>query len=113
MAKYEQYLTGDHDQFLNALNDGILEGSASASLEDGSDIKLGDTRVSVRVYERYSIAGANRVSLNVTLAGRGHELFVTAIASGGSQAMFFKINAIGEVNFLDACRQVIEQYPAG
>ena len=113
MAKYEQYLSGDFDQFLLALNEGILQGSASASLEDGSDLQLGDVRVCVRVYERYSLAGANRVSLNVTLVGRGRELFVTAITSGGSQAIFTKINMIGEVTFLDACRQVIERYPAG
>ena len=45
--------------------------------------------------------GGNRVSLNVTLVGAGEELFLSAITSGGSQAVFVKINTWGEEAFLD------------
>lgn len=44
--------------------------------------------------------GGNRVSMNVTLVGKGEELFLTAITSGGSQAVFWKINTMGEEAFL-------------
>ena len=86
----------------------MLSGSASASYEDGSDYASGDLRCAVRVYERYSFSGGNRVSLNLTLVGRGQELFLSAIASGGSQAMFFKINTFGEEGFLDCLRELVE-----
>ena len=69
---------------------------------------LGCGRGAVRVYERYSMAGGNRVSLNLTLVGSGRELFLSAITSGGSQAMFFKINTWGEEAFLDRVRELIE-----
>jgi len=34
----------------------------------------------------------------------------TPITSGGSQAVFFKINTLGEDTFLDQCIQSIERY---
>ena len=108
MAKYERRLTGDFDATLAWLDQGILDGSVSASYEDGSDYTDGEFRCAVRVYERYSYAGGNRVSLNLTLVGRGEELFLSAITSGGSQAMFFKINTWGEEAFLDRLREIVE-----
>jgi len=83
-------------------------GSISASFEDGSDFSVGETRCAVRVYERYSMIGKNRVSLNVTLIGNGDNLYITAITSGGSQAVFFKINTLGEKAFLDCLKNIIE-----
>ena len=64
----------------------------------------------VRVYERYSMTGSNRVSMNVTLLGVGDDLFVTAITSGGSQAVFFKINTLGEEAFLRLFIDSIESF---
>jgi hypothetical protein len=110
MAKYERRLKGNFNEFLNWLHRDITNGSSSVSYEDGSDIELGDSRVAVRVYERYSMAGGNRVSMNVTITGTGEDLFVTAITSGGSQAVFFKINTIGEETFLELCRDSVESY---
>ena len=101
MAKYECRLTGDFDRVLAYLHNGILEGSVSASYENGSDYIAGEVRCAVRVYERFSYAGSNRVSLNLTLVGKGEELFLSAITSGGSQAMFWKVNTWGEEAFLD------------
>lgn len=108
MAKYECRLTGDFDSVLTWLDRGILEGSVSASFEDGSDCMIGEVRCAVRVYERFSYVGNNRVSLNLTLVGKGEELFLSAITSGGSQAMFVKINTWGEEAFLDKLRELVE-----
>ena len=87
---------------------GVLDGSSSASYEDGSDYTAGDARCAVRVYGRYSWSGGNRVSMNLTLVGRGRELFLSAITSGGSQAMFFKVNTWGEEAFLDTIQAVAD-----
>ncbi len=110
MAKYEKSLTGDFSNLLHYLENGILNGSMSASYEDGSDWESGSMRGAVRVYERYSWTGSNRVSLTMTLVGNGENLFLSLITSGGSQAVFFKINTIGEDSFLDKVVQLVEDY---
>ena len=101
MAKYEREFRGDFDAALAKIHDAVMNGSCSASYEDGSDWEKGDVKCAVRVYERYSTFGGNRVSLNVTLVGTDGDLFLTGITSGGSQAVFFKINTLGEDAFLD------------
>ncbi len=110
MAKIEAELRGNFKQILSEIEDAVLGRSVSASLEDSSNIVSGDTRCAVRVYERYSYTGGNRVSMNITLLDAGGRIFVTAITSGGSQAMFFKINTFGEESFLETVTDVIEQY---
>ncbi len=110
MAKYTRRLAGDFRALLLAVEQGILGGSVSASLEDSENYQVGDVQVAVRVFERYSWLGSNRVSLNVTLVGHGNNLFITGITSGGSQAMFFKINTWGEGAFLDRFRDIVERF---
>ncbi|HHY16349.1 MAG TPA: hypothetical protein GX521_09780 [Firmicutes bacterium] len=112
MAKYEREIRGDFQDLLDWLHNDITERSPTATYEDGSDHRIGETRLAVRVYERYSMAGSNRVSLNITLMGRGEQLFLSAITSGGSQAVFFKVNIVGEEAFLDLCRTSVEKYIA-
>ena len=109
MAKFEKSFQGDFDHALSLLHQAVMDGSTTASLEDQSDFRSGDARCAVRVYERYSYFGGNRVSLSVTLVGRGEELFLSAITSGGSQAMFFKVNTWGEESFLDALEEVVDR----
>ncbi len=108
MAKLECTVTGNFDDVLKRIIDGIDSSSFTSSLEDGSDYTFGDVRCSVRVFERYSYMGQNRVSLNLTLLQVGNEpIQLSAITSGGSQAMFFKINTFGEESFLDALKNVL------
>lgn len=102
MAKLQKTLCGDFNEILCRIERGILQGSVSASLEDSSDFVSGKSRCSVRVFERYSYAGGNRVSMNVTLfQGDDDRIHLSAITSGGSQAMFFKLNTLGEESFLE------------
>jgi len=110
MAKLEKHLQGDFKRLLQLIEEGIMRGSISASLEDKSDFETGDVQVAVRVFERYSWIGKNRVSLSVTLVGKGNELFVSAITAGGSQAMFFKINTFGESAFLGKLSEILDGY---
>ena len=108
MAKLQRTLQGRFDDILHRIEEGILHGSISASLEDGSDFTEGNARVSVRVFERYSYLGNNRVSLSVTLFQSGDgPVRLSAITSGGSQAVFFKINTFGEEAFLDKLRELV------
>ena len=96
MAKLEQTLYEDFDHLLNRIEDGIKAGSSSATLEESSDFAAGNARCSVRV------------NLNVTLFQVGDgPVELSAITSGGSQAMFFKINTLGEEAFLDKLREIL------
>lgn len=108
MAKLERVLQGDFDAILAGIENGIMKGSLSASLEDSSDFAAGKTRCAVRVFERYSMLGSNRVSMNVTLfQGEDGVIHLSAITSGGSQAMFFKINTFGEEAFLETLERIL------
>lgn len=110
MAKYEAELRGDFDKILKDIDDAVLNRSFSASLEENSSFASGDSRCEVRVYERYSYTGQNRVSMAVTLFKAGDRIFASAVTSGGSQAMFFKLNTVGEDSFLETVTDVLYGY---
>lgn len=108
MAKLEKTITGDFDEIINKIEEGIVSGSISATLEDKSDFVYGNNKCSVRVFERYSYMGGNRVSLNVTLfQSDDKKIHLSAITSGGSQAVFFKINTFGEEAFLEKLEELL------
>lgn len=108
MAKLEKIINGNFNELIDLIEDGILKSSFSASLEDKSDFKSENARCSVRVFERYSTVGNNRVTLNVTLFQENDgPIFLSAITSGGSQAMFFKINTWGEEAFLQKLNEIL------
>lgn len=108
MAKLERTINGNFDHLLSRIENGIIEGSISASLEESSNFRSGTARCAVRVFERYSYMGGNRVSLTVTLfQNEGGPIRVSGIATGGSQAMFFKINTFGEEAFLEKLEELL------
>ncbi len=112
MAKYETRLNGDFNVIIDSIDRGILQGSISASCEDTSDFTCNGVRCAVRVYERFSVVGQNRVSLNITLVGFGSDIYLSAISSGGSQAVLFKMNTFGEEAFLNGVRDIVRDYVA-
>ena len=86
------------------------DSSWSADLEAGSDFKEGDARCSVRVFERYSMMGGNRLSLTLTMFQNADSpIRLSAITAGGSQAVFFKVNTLGEESFLDDVKDLLEE----
>ncbi len=107
MAKLEKVLSCDLQTALETIESAVMN-SVSASLEDASDIVFEGGRCAVRVYERYSAFGSNRVSLNITALESGGKVYLCAITSGGSQAMFFKVNTLGEESFLDSITGAVE-----
>ncbi len=109
MAKYVKNVHGNFDNILEKLDNAILSGSVSASYEDGSDYQKGDFRCAVRVYERYSYIGSNRVSMTLTLVGENHQYKLIIITSGGSQGILFKVNTWGEEAFLKKLDDILEE----
>ena len=110
MAKIARILKCDLDELMHAIDSHIRE-SISASLEEMTDYDIPGGRVALRVYERYSYMGGNRVSLTVLAVKQGETVNVCGISSGGSQGIFFKINTIGENSFLAKLEEVLDQYP--
>lgn len=108
MAKLVRTLNTDFSELLSRLESGILSSSLSASLEERCDWIGDHARCSVRVFERYSAFGGNRLSLTLTLFQEtGGPVSLCAIAAGGSQAVFFKINTISEQSFLSELERLL------
>ena len=111
MAQYTAHFTGSFDRLLLYVEDSVLNGSVSASVEGECDFSCGDVRCVTRVYERYSYLGGNRLSLTVMLFGRDGDIRLGAVTAGGSQALFFKINTWGEEAFLNQFVRQLEAFP--
>ena len=109
MAIFEKTIRNQNfDTLLRKLEHAIPDSSWSAELEAGSDFKEGS------VFERYSMVGGNRLSLTLTLFQNGDEsIRLSAIAAGGSQAVFFKVNTLGEDAFLEDVKQLLEEILEG
>jgi len=45
--------------------------------------------------------------------GNSNDLFLSVISSGGSQAVFFKINTFGESAFTDKIAKIVERWERG
>lgn len=108
MAKLEKVIDGDFDALLARIERGLLEGSVSAAPEDSSDFQEGGARCSVRVFERFSYTGANRLSMNLTLfQGGGGPVHLSAVTAGGGRVPLVKTGAGGEEAFLDKLRKLL------
>ena len=107
MAIFEKTIRNQNfDTLLRKLEHAIPDSSWSAELEAG--------RCSVRVFERYSRVGGTRLSLTLTLFQNGDApIRLSAIAAGGSQAVFFKVNTLGEDAFLEDVKQLLEEILEG
>lgn len=111
MVLYEHRLRGDADALLSAIEDSVMR-SVTAKREASSDLTVGDARMVIRTYERFSATGASRVSLTISVLAHGDELAVVAVSAGGSQAVFFKMNIFGEQAFLKLARTAIDGFAA-
>jgi Family of unknown function (DUF6054) len=110
MAQHECKIRGDADALVAHLDAQVIRGSVTANLEECSDQRIGDARMLVRTYERYSALGGNRLSLNVAVLAVGTELAISAMTAGGSQAMFWKVNTFGEEAFLAKAVEALDSF---
>lgn len=109
MAKLDCNLKGRLFSILKDIDDAVMQ-SISATLEEESTFTCGNATCVVRVYERYSYTGQNRVSMNITAVACDDNVHLCAMTSGGSQALFFKFNTFGEESFLDTIVSAVEKY---
>ena len=110
MAQYTTTVKGKLDQLRKYIlrNEPLL--GATITLEEEISGSADEVKYWVGTFERYAALGENRSSLNVVLMEMKDGIRVIATASGGSQAMFLKINHWSDDNFLDAFIGVVEGY---
>ena len=103
-------LVGSADALSTHLDEAITTGSISASIENGDELSIGDARLIVRTYERYSMTGGNRLTLSVGILAVGDRMEVALTTSGGSEAIFIKINRFGEDAFMAKGLEALEAF---
>ncbi len=106
-------LAGSADALATHLDEAISRGSVSASIEHQGELSIGDARMILRTYERYSMMGASRVTLSVSILAVGDRMEVALTTSGGSGAVFFKITTFGEGAFMDKGLEAVEASSRG
>lgn len=102
---FEQY-----KELLEYMTKNILEGSVSASLEEEESYEKDNIIAHCLAFERYAYLGGNRVSLTLSSVYSNNNAVIFLVATGGSQAAFFKINTYSEENFLELAVQYLEEY---
>lgn len=108
MAEYKKVYYTSFNQVYNFVSKRFPSLSSSTSVESTYRQDLENTSVGMIVLERFSYMGSNRVSLSVLMYGNESVCYLCMTSSGGSQALFFKINRIGENNFLGKAIKVLE-----
>lgn len=110
MAKYELSLQTDFDEFVEEIKEGVVRRSSTISLEEETELTAGDVRIHVVAYERYAYMGRNRSSLNITFVGCDGTVHLIGIGTGGSHAVFMKLNTWSEQAFLDTLEYAANDY---
>ena len=110
MATTTRTVTGSLPEVVAFIENSVMAQSSSASMEAAVDLETQSGGVAVRGYERYSWTGSNRVGMTVTSVQDGPYVHIVGITLGGSQAVFLKLNTIGEEEFLATLNSTISQW---
>ena len=110
MATTTRTVVGQLSEVVPFLEAGVLGRSRSASAEAAVDLGTSAGGIAVRGYERFSMMGNNRVGMSVTAIQDGPYVHIVGITLGGSQAVFLKLNTIGEEEFLATLNSTIAQW---
>ena len=109
MAKYEKIITGNFEEVLNKLESDISNSGMSMNLVDESDYSCGDTKIAVRVYDKYFMRNGNRASLSLTIVGNGMDIFISAIGAGGGKGVIFNFSLGAEDDMVEIVKESINQ----
>ncbi|RHW40354.1 hypothetical protein D1B31_12450 [Neobacillus notoginsengisoli] len=109
MAKYEKTIIGDFEKVVNRLERDIGNSGMSMKLVDESNYNSGDTKIAVRVFDKFFMRNGNRASLSLTVVGYRRNIFISAIGAGGGQGVFVNFSLGAEDNMVTIVRNSIEQ----
>ena len=77
---------------LDAIETHVVRGSISGTLVDRYVRRVGEQVVHVIILEKYYMRSKNRATLTVTVDNFDGETKVHAVASGGSEGVFFRFD---------------------
>ena len=109
LAKYEKTIVGQFEKVVNRLENDIGNSGVSMRLVDESNYTIGDTKIAVRVYDKYFMRNGNRASLSLTVVGNNSNIFVSAIGAGGGQGVFLNFSLGAEDDMVAIVQESIEQ----
>jgi hypothetical protein len=109
MAKYEKTIIGQFEEVVNYLENDISKSGISMKLVDESNYTIGDTKIAVRVYDKYFMRNGNRASLSLTVVGNNSNIFISAIGAGGGQGVIFNFSLGAEDDMVAIVEKSIEQ----
>lgn len=110
MAKLTATLHGDFYTIIADLEKTVMNGSVSASKEESVQYARNGVQSYLGIFERFSYAGGNRVSMSISLFGDDEYSNLCVVTSGGSTGTFFKINTWGEETFLETIQACVRKY---
>ncbi|MHC0035322.1 DUF6054 family protein [Pseudoneobacillus sp. C159] len=109
MAKYEKSIIGQFEKVVNHLENDISNSGISMKLVDESNYTIGDTKIAVRVYDKYFMRNGNRASLSLTVVGNNNNIYISAIGAGGGQGVFLNFSLGAENNMVTIVQKSIEK----
>lgn len=110
MSKYSGYVKLSVDEIVVVVRNAILNETITGSLEDEHITWVGGKKVYTQVFEKYSMAGGNRMSLTINYYEQDGCTEVMAIATGASQGAFLKLNFFSENWLISDFINIIEPY---
>lgn len=109
MAKFEKLVNGDFRTIVSTLEASIMESGLSMNLVDGSDYQSRETKIAVRVYDKYFMRNGNRASLSLTVAGSGNGVFISAIGAGGGSGALFNFSLGAETELTEIVADTVQR----
>lgn len=108
MAKYEKSIISEFEEVVRRLQDDIENSGMSVNLVEESNYTSVDTKIAVRVYDKYFMRNGNRASLSLTVVGHGNNIFISAIGAGGGQGVIFNFSLGAEDELVAIVEESIE-----
>ncbi len=108
MANFRFQTSGDLVKFKESVQK--MTRALSMSITQEEDIMINE-HTYLLGFERYSMVGSNRISLTLVISQNGPTIDLVAISTGGSQAKLFKINTLGESQFIIDFERALERLP--
>ena len=88
----------------------VVEGSVSGTLVDRYARQVEEHEIHVLILEKYYMRSNNRASLTVTIDNFGGDTKVHAVASGGSEGVFFRFDWGAGNSFANSVEAALEPY---
>ncbi len=108
MAKYEKTITGQFEEVVNQLQKDINNSGITMNLVDESNYTISETKIAVRVYDKYFMRNGNRASLSLTVVGSNDNIFISAIGAGGGSGIIFNFSLGAESEMVEIVQRSIE-----